>query len=94
MRSRVGPASTQSELPPLPLPRTQTRTERVYQEGPPACKGGGATLLCFRGASCATQPPMPRTKKSIKNRSKVKKAALKRKRARRNKGLRRGMRAR
>jgi len=37
---------------------------------------------------------MPRTKKSIKNRSKPKKAALKRKRARRNKGLKRGMRAR
>jgi hypothetical protein len=37
---------------------------------------------------------MPRTKKSIKNRSKVKKQALKRKRIRRNKSLRRGMRAR
>jgi hypothetical protein len=35
---------------------------------------------------------MARVKKSIKNRSKVKKAALKRKRARRNKGLRRGTR--
>ena len=34
---------------------------------------------------------MPRTKKSIKNRSKTKKQALKRKRARRNKSLRRGM---
>ena len=37
---------------------------------------------------------MARTKKSIKNRSKVKKAYLKRKRTRRNKSLRRGMRAR
>jgi hypothetical protein len=37
---------------------------------------------------------MARTKKSIKHRSKTKKQALKRKRARRNKGLRRGMRAR
>lgn len=37
---------------------------------------------------------MPRTKKSIKNRSKPRKQALKRKRARRNKSLRRGMRAR
>ncbi len=42
---------------------------------------------------CATERAMPRTKKSIKNRSKVKKQALKRKRLRRNKGLRRGMRA-
>jgi hypothetical protein len=37
---------------------------------------------------------MARVKKSIKNRSKVKKAYLKRKRARRNKSLKRGMRAR
>jgi hypothetical protein len=37
---------------------------------------------------------MARTKKSIKNRSKVKKAALKRKRVRRNKGLKRGKRGR
>jgi hypothetical protein len=37
---------------------------------------------------------MPRSKKSIKSRSKVKRAALKRKRVRRNKSLRRGMRAR
>ncbi len=37
---------------------------------------------------------MPRTKKSIKSRAKPKKAALKRKRARRNKGLRRGTRGR
>ena len=37
---------------------------------------------------------MPRTKKSIKNRSKVKRQALKRKRARRNKGLKRGIRGR
>ncbi len=37
---------------------------------------------------------MPRTKKSLKSRAKPKKAALKRKRARRNKGLKRGMRAR
>jgi hypothetical protein len=37
---------------------------------------------------------MPRTKKSIKNRSKVKKEALKRKRRRRNKGLKRGLRGR
>jgi hypothetical protein len=37
---------------------------------------------------------MARTKKSIKNRSKVKKQALKRKRVRRNKGLKRGMRGR
>lgn len=37
---------------------------------------------------------MARTKKSIKSRSKVKKQALKRKRTRRNKSLKRGMRAR
>ncbi len=37
---------------------------------------------------------MPRTKKSLKSRAKPKKAALKRKRARRNKGLKRGLRAR
>ncbi len=37
---------------------------------------------------------MARTKKSIKTRSKPKKQALKRKRARRNKALKRGMRAR
>jgi hypothetical protein len=37
---------------------------------------------------------MARVKKSIKNRSKVKKQYLKRKRARRNKSLKRGMRAR
>ena len=37
---------------------------------------------------------MARTKKSIKSRSKVKRAALKRKRTRRNKGLKKGMRAR
>ena len=37
---------------------------------------------------------MPRTKKSIKSRSKVKRQALKRKRIRRKKSLRRGMRAR
>ncbi len=37
---------------------------------------------------------MARTKKSIKNRSKVRKQALKRKRVRRNKGLKRGMRGR
>jgi hypothetical protein len=37
---------------------------------------------------------MPRTKKSIKSRSKVKRQALKRKRGRRNKGLRRGRRGR
>lgn len=41
---------------------------------------------------CARSPRMPRTKKSIKSRAKPKKAALKRKRARRNKGLRRGTR--
>ena len=50
---------------------------------------------CFlRAMRCATQRAMPRTKKSIKNRSKVKRQALKRKRARRKKSLRRGMRAR
>jgi len=48
----------------------------------------------LRAARCATQRAMPRTKKSIKNRSKVKRQALKRKRARRKKSLRRGMRAR
>ena len=37
---------------------------------------------------------MARLKKSIKSRSKVKKQALKRKRIRRNKSLKRGMRAR
>ncbi len=37
---------------------------------------------------------MARTKKSIKSRSKVKRAALKRKRVRRNKGLKRGKRGR
>jgi len=51
---------------------------------------GRRQRCCF----CATEPRMPRTKKSIKNRSKVKRQALKRKRARRKKGLRRGMRAR
>jgi len=45
-------------------------------------------------ARCARERAMPRTKKSIKNRSKEKQKALKRKRARRKKGLRRGMRAR
>ncbi len=39
-------------------------------------------------------PTGNRTKKSIKSRSKGKKAALKRKRARRNKSLRRGKRGR
>jgi predicted transcriptional regulator len=48
---------------------------------------GGSAFL-YRSA------PMARTKKSIKNRSKTKKQALKRKRTRRNKSLRRGMRAR
>ena len=37
---------------------------------------------------------MARTKKSIKSRSKVKRAALKRKRVRRNKSLKRGKRGR
>jgi hypothetical protein len=65
------------------------RTERVYREGSPACKSGVDGAV-FR----ARERAMPRTKKSIKNRSKTKKQALKRKRARRNKSLRRGMRAR
>ena len=37
---------------------------------------------------------MPRIKKSVKSRSKEKRKALKRKRTRRNKGLRRGTRGR
>ncbi|HUJ26094.1 MAG TPA: hypothetical protein VLW85_08760, partial [Myxococcales bacterium] len=60
-------------------------TERMYQHRPLACKGSEGAVL---------SRAMARTKKSIKNRSKTKKQALKRKRQRRNKGLRRGMRAR
>jgi len=57
-------------------------------------QGEGQRCCCFRALRCARERAMPRTKKSIKNRSKVKRQALKRKRARRKKGLRRGMRAR
>jgi hypothetical protein len=62
----------------------------MYQQRLLACKPRSFFSLRVR---CATERAMPRTKKSIKNRSKVKKQALKRKRLRRNKGLRRGMRA-
>jgi hypothetical protein len=51
-------------------------------------------LACKRSGSAVFRRAMARTKKSIKSRSKTKKQALKRKRQRRNKGLRRGMRAR
>jgi hypothetical protein len=88
---RVAPASTHREFPPLPLARTHRRTERMYQQRLPARKS--PEFLFAARAGCATERAMPRTKKSIKNRSKVKKQALKRKRLRRNKGLRRGMRA-
>jgi hypothetical protein len=65
----------------------------MYQEGSPACKGGGSASAAFKERELCYRPGMPRTKKSIKNRSKVKRQALKRKRARRKKSLRRGMRA-
>ena len=75
------------------------RTERMYQHRSAACKGRGSgaapgRLVHEAKPSVLETRPMPRTKKSIKNRSKTKKQALKRKRARRNKGLKRGMRAR
>jgi hypothetical protein len=63
----------------------------VYQQGSLARKP--RSFFSAAPVPCATERAMPRTKKSIKNRSKVKKQALKRKRLRRNKGLRRGMRA-
>lgn len=63
----------------------------MYQQRSLACKP--PEFLFTAPVRRATERAMPRTKKSIKNRSKVKKQALKRKRLRRNKSLRRGMRA-
>ena len=37
-RARVAPASTHRQLPELPLPSTQMRTERMYQERLLGCK--------------------------------------------------------
>jgi hypothetical protein len=85
MRMPRPPVSTKRELPPLPLASTQMRTERMYSVCGSLASPVGVQLK---------SAPMARTKKSIKSRSKVKKAALKRKRTRRNKGLKRGMRAR
>jgi hypothetical protein len=75
----------------------------VYQKRPAAYKprgGGTRAAVAFRldhGREARLQRPgerMPRTKKSVKSRSKEKRKALKRRRVRRNKGLRRGKRGR
>src|ERR1051326_8372486 len=54
---RVAPSSPHRELPPLPLARTHRRTERVYQEGSPACNPprflSGAPALCYTARHAA-----------------------------------------
>ena len=89
-----------AELPPLPLESTQRRTERVYQKRLTGYKprAGGAA---FHTAVVVTYKRdftpgerMPRTKKSVKSRSKEKRKALKRRRVRRKKSLRKGRRGR
>ena len=84
-------------LPPLPLASTQRRTERVYQKRPPAYKPrGGVTCAVFmlERRHFNSGERMPRTKKSVKSRSKETRKALKRRRVRRKKSLRKGKRGR
>jgi hypothetical protein len=84
-------------LPPLPLASTQRRTERVYQKQKAAYKPRGAvarSVFMLERRDFNSGERMPRTKKSVKSRSKEKRKALKRRRVRRKKSLRKGNRGR
>jgi hypothetical protein len=88
-------------LPPLPLASTQRRTERVYQKRTAGYKvrlrvecARGRCVPVLERRDFISGERMPRTKKSVKSRSKEKRKALKRRRLRRTKSLRKGKRGR
>src|SRR5258705_12255371 len=63
IRMRAAPASTQTELPPLPLARTHKRTERMYQHRSTACKRAQESAAsCARRALCYTARHAPHEK--------------------------------